>query len=113
MVKRIIELAHRCNAKTHPNPKTPPPTAGVADPEETTEHLQLCIERLCLALASVLLYPTNHERMIATGGLEEMIRLCKVTPNPIILRSLGKVIATMVPSPEEIMVTISCMYVMC
>jgi len=120
LVKRIVELAQRYTAlekkqkqgQPLPSPYKPPlqstksnsnMNSNNVDTNDNPDSLLICIERLCLALSSVLLYPTNHERMIATGGLEEMIRLCKVTSHPMILRSLGKVISTMVPHPEDIL----------
>jgi hypothetical protein len=67
-------------------------------------ELLSCIENLSLALASVLLYPSTHERMIANNGLEELIRVCKVSSEPLILKALAKVIVTMVPHPKELLV---------
>ena len=43
----------------------PPPPATIS-PEliNQKEEILLCIENLSLALASILLYPSTHERMI-------------------------------------------------
>jgi len=61
-----------------------------------------CAEKMCLALSSILLYPSNHERMIVIGGLEETVRLCKVVSDSMLLRALSKIIVTMVPNPIEL-----------
>lgn len=66
------------------------------------EHV-ICSEHLCNALSSVLLYPSNHERMTGVGALEELVRLCKVSGDPAILRSIAKVIVTMVPTPADLL----------
>eukprot|EP01038_Epipyxis_sp_PR26KG_P008174 gene8174-11059_t len=63
----------------------------------------LCTERLCFALSSVLLYSANHERMNVIGGLEEMVRLCRVISEPIVLRGISRIISTMIPSAIEIL----------
>lgn len=63
-----------------------------------------CTEKLCLALSSILLYATNHERMLVIGGLQEVVRIGKVVNDPILLRALCKIIVTMVPSPDELLV---------
>jgi hypothetical protein len=68
-----------------------------------------CIENLSLALASFLLYFSTRERMIANNGLEEVIRICKITSEPLILKSLAKIIVTVVPHPKELLV-ISCFF---
>ena len=64
----------------------------------------LCAEKMCLALSSVLLYPSNHERMAVIGGLEEAIRLCKELSDPLLLRAVCKIIVTMVPNPDDLVV---------
>lgn len=38
-------------------------------------------------------------------GLQEVVKLCKQTSEPILLRALCKVIIPMVPSPEELIVS--------
>ena len=39
-------------------------------------------------------------------GLEEILKLCKVISEPVLLQSFGKIIVTMVPTPEEIIVSL-------
>lgn len=38
------------------------------------------------------------------GGLEEVVRIGKVVTDPVLLRALCKIIVTMVPSPDELLV---------
>jgi hypothetical protein len=126
-MKQIIRLSSM--AMGIPNNPAP----GVS-PEDHLQQLAYkqsiltCIENLCLALSSLLLYGANHERMIGrfnclpaiddsnslcllvrlivVNGLEECIKICKITSEPSILKSVGKVIATMVPHPRELIVSL-------
>ena len=41
---------------------------------------------------------------VVIGGLEEVVRIGKVVTDPVLLRALCKIIVTMVPTPDEILV---------
>lgn len=69
---------------------------------ELRDHV-LCIERMCHALSSILLYEASHERMMVINGLEELVRLCKVMHDPNILISLSKVIIPLIPNPAQLL----------
>lgn len=100
--------------------------APVSDPQGLNAE---CAEKTCLALSAVLLYPTTHEKMTGLltlfvlnlactllctlyiaphlsviGGLEESIRLCKECHDPLLLRALCKIIVSMVPDPDDLVV---------
>jgi len=96
-----------------------------------SEEDLLCTEKLCLALSSILLYSSSHERMLVigtnnalftalfslkckgynikspvylrVGGLEEVVTVFKLLHEPRILRGLAKVVVAMTPPPEELL----------
>jgi hypothetical protein len=47
------------------------------------------------------------------GGLQETIRLCKDCHDPRVLRALIKIVVTMVPYPDELVVSKQCGYCHC
>lgn len=69
---------------------------------ELRDHV-LCTERLCHALSSILLYESTHERLHVVQGLEELVRLCKVTQDANVLISLAKAIIPLIPTPAQLL----------
>ena len=58
------------------------------------------------ALASLLLYQTNHERLFRMNkatGLQKLVNIAKRTDNSDKLIALGKIIVMLIPSPEIIL----------
>jgi hypothetical protein len=99
-----LQIPHYSSSNTQNILNEPSLTSTTNALLQHKNELITCIENLSLALASVLLYPSTHERMIANNGLEEVIRICKITSEPLILKSLAKIIVTMVPHPKELLV---------
>jgi Leucine-rich repeat (LRR) protein len=64
----------------------------------------LCLERLCDSLSSILLYPSTHERLLAIGGLQELVRLCKISNDSSVLVALSKTLIPMIPPPAQILI---------
>lgn len=63
----------------------------------------LCLERLCLALASSLLYRSTHERLNSMGGLEDLIKLMRSQREPRALVSLAKALVPLVPTAMDLL----------
>jgi hypothetical protein len=42
--------------------------------------------------------------VVANGGLEELVRILKITSDANVLKSLAKVVVTMIPHPRELLV---------
>lgn len=47
--------------------------------------------------------------ILVIGGLQEVVRIGKVVTDPVLLRALAKIIVTMVPAPDDLIVSI-CRY---
>lgn len=100
LVRQIVRLSSIVmSIQPQPDPTNDPQRF------EQWQEILVCIENLSVALASVLLYPSTHERIITGNGLEEIIRICKITSEPLILQSLAKILVTMVPHPRELAVS--------
>lgn len=67
---------------------------------EEESHV-LCLEKVCAAIASLLLFHPNHERLHDIGGLEEVLRLGKTYSSKRLLQALAPIIVATVPSPAE------------
>lgn len=65
------------------------------------EKYVLCLEKVCAAMASLLLYHPNHEKLYDIGGLEEVLRLGNTYSNKRLLQALAPIIAATVPNPAE------------
>jgi hypothetical protein len=61
-----------------------------------------CFEVLCYALASILLYPTNHELMKDIKALPEVVNLCKKSGQKRVVAAASMVITALVPSPDDL-----------
>lgn len=72
-------------------------------PSSDLRDIVLCIERLCHTLSSILLYEATHERMNIIGGLEELVRLCKLSHDQNVLISLSKAIIPLIPNPAQLL----------
>ena len=59
-----------------------------------------CAERVCFALASMMLHDHTHEFMHDVGGFQEAVAICKRTKSEPILRAVSQVIVAMIPSPD-------------
>ena len=72
---------------------------GTSALNDTHTH---CFERCCMALASLMLYPPNHEHILKGHGLADLINIAKETSDKSRLVATVMVIVCLVPSPDEI-----------
>ena len=61
-----------------------------------------CMEKAAVALASLMIFRSNHESLLSIGGLEECAKLCSRNVGKRLLSAVSTVLVTMVPSPEEL-----------
>lgn len=61
-----------------------------------------CIEALTVALASMLLFKSNHDKMTDIGALDELVRICRKSSVARVVAAISAVIVAMVPSPDEL-----------
>ena len=59
-----------------------------------------CAERVCFALASMLLNEHTHELMHDIRGFQEAVNICKASQSDVVLRAAAQVIVAMIPSPD-------------
>jgi hypothetical protein len=64
-------------------------------------HIE-CFEALCAAMASMMLYTTNHEKMRNLNGLPEMAKICKKSGQKRIVAAVAQVIVALTPSPDAL-----------
>jgi hypothetical protein len=77
-------------------------------------YVCMCAQ-VCKCVCVCPCHLTDHFefRLIAIGGLEEVIKICKRSNNARILASLGQVICSMVPSPDQLKVSVFDSNVLC
>lgn len=61
-----------------------------------------CTEVLCYALASLMLYPTNHELMRDIKALPVLTDLCKRSGQKRVVAAASMIITALVPSPDDL-----------
>lgn len=61
-----------------------------------------CMEKASLALASLMIFRSNHDSLVSCGGLQECARLCAKNVGRRLLSAVSTVLVTMIPSPEEL-----------
>ena len=69
------------------------------DDEEDLDALEKC----CAALATCLLYKSNHERFLVAKGLERLIRIVKNSQSQRVVAGVIQSIVCLVPSPDNIL----------
>lgn len=69
----------------------------------TDEENLHCVERLCLATSTFLLFPSNYELLVPCGGMVEISNLIKKYSHPQIMAGLAQIICTIVPSPDDLL----------
>ena len=63
----------------------------------------VCFGKLAAALASLMLYFSNQERLLRIKAIEKLVKLAKKTNEPEKLRPLSMILVSLVPSPDEIL----------
>lgn len=61
-----------------------------------------CMEKAAVALASLMIFRSNHESLIACGGLQECAKLCAKNVEKRLLAAVSTILVTLIPSPEEL-----------
>ena len=61
-----------------------------------------CMEKAALALASLMLFKSNHDSLVSCGGLFECAKLCTKNVGKRLLSAVSTVLVTLIPSPEEL-----------
>ena len=84
-------------------------------PLEDEPNVQ-CLEKCCMALASLLIFRSNHEKFYGSmisilrsrpypfleiGGIQEINRLCKRAVSRRVLAVACTILVTLIPSPDE------------
>jgi hypothetical protein len=73
--------------------------ASYEDDDEDLDALEKC----CAALATCLLYKSNHERFLVIHGLEKLVRVCKTSSNQRVVAAVIQSVVCLVPSPDNIL----------
>jgi hypothetical protein len=61
-----------------------------------------CMEKASLALASLMIFRSNHDSLVSCGGLAECAKLCSKNVGKRLLAAVSTVLVTLIPSPEEL-----------
>lgn len=77
--------------------------ALVKQSSKLTESSLRCIDRICLALSTFLMFQPNEEFLKHNKGLGDIAKIVKKSTNPTLLASLAYVICTVVPFPDALL----------
>ena len=69
----------------------------------TDEDNLHCVERICIATSTFLLFPSNYELLVPCKGMDEVSNLIKKHNNPRIMAGLAQIVCTIVPSPDDLL----------
>jgi hypothetical protein len=61
-----------------------------------------CMEKAAVALASLMIFRSNHDSLVSCGGLSECATLCRKNVGKRLLGAVSTILVTMIPSPEEL-----------